>query len=147
MKLLILALLLFPLTVSSQIILDKKEKSAQIVELISLYSEARERRDTVLLTKILTDDIDQLVSNGEWRNGVQEAIRGMQQSSSSNPGTRTLEIEKIRFLSDEIALVDCRYIIKNPDGSERNLWSSFTVILYDSRWMISAIRNMSPSDG
>jgi ketosteroid isomerase-like protein len=145
MKLFIFALLFLPLTVSGQIILDKKEKSREIIELIAQYSEARELRDTVLLGKILTDDIDQLVSNGEWRNGIQEAVLGMQQSSNTNPGTRSLAVEKIKFLSDDIALVDCRYIIINPDAAQRNLWSSFTVILKDDLWKITAIRNMSPS--
>jgi uncharacterized protein (TIGR02246 family) len=145
MKLLIFAALFLPLTLSAQIVLDKKEKSEEIIHLIAQYSEARETRDTVLLARILADDIDQLVSNGEWRNGIQEAILGMQQSSSSNPGTRSLEIEKIRFLSDDIALVDCRYIIKNTDGSERNLWSSFTVVANDDSWKVAAIRNMNPS--
>lgn len=144
MKLLVLALLLFPLLVSGQIVLDKKEKSQQIVHLISEYSQAREARDTVLLREILTGDVDQLVSNGDWRNGIQEAILGMQQSSSSNPGTRTLEVEKIKFLSDEAALVDCRYII-NSGGATRNMWSSFTVIYQKSRWKITAIRNMNPT--
>lgn len=145
MKLLLLALLFFPLLVSGQIIPNKKENSQEIVHLISEYSKARETKDTVLLKEILTEDVDQLVSSGEWRDGIQEAILGMQQSFSSNPGTRTLEVEKIKFLSDEIAIVDCRYIIKQANGSERNLWSSFTVIFDNNRWKISAIRNMEPS--
>lgn len=38
-----------------------------IYDLVDAYSEAREKKDTVLLKKILTTDIDQLVSTGEWR--------------------------------------------------------------------------------
>ncbi|MEJ0057945.1 MAG: hypothetical protein WDN75_21240 [Bacteroidota bacterium] len=52
---------------------DKQTKD--IYSLIDNYSQAREKRDTVLLKKILTTDIDQLVSTGEWRNGVGESVK------------------------------------------------------------------------
>ena len=122
----------------------EREEAPKIHQLISDYSKARETKDTSLLKEILTENIDQLVSDGEWRNGLQAAIAGMMQSSTSNPGTRTLEVEKIKFLSDEIALVDCRYIIKSGE-SVRNMWSSFTVVFHKKRWRIAAIRNMNPN--
>ena len=37
-----------------------------ITFLIDQYSEAREKRDTALLKTILTYQVDQLVSTGEW---------------------------------------------------------------------------------
>jgi uncharacterized protein (TIGR02246 family) len=145
MKLLTLFLFLFPAVAFSQIKPGEKEDALKIHKLIEDYSSARETKDTALLRNILTEDVDQLVSSGEWRRGIQEAINGMLQSSNSNPGTRKLQVEKIKFLSDEIALVDCRYIITSSAGEERNLWSSFTVIFHRKNWKISAIRNMSPS--
>src|SRR5262245_41520883 len=72
---------------------DTQQKA--IASLIDQYSQAREKRDTVLLKAILTKDIDQLVSTGEWRIGVGAAVEGMLKSSASSPGTRTLYIEKI----------------------------------------------------
>lgn len=122
-----------------------KEDSQAILNLINSYSKSRDAKDTVLLKKILTKDIDQLVSSGLWRSGIQEAIKGMMESSTSNPGERTLHVEKIRFLAEEVALVDARYEIKNPDGSIRKMWSSFTVVDDGKRWRISAIRNMLPA--
>lgn len=145
MKIIFLFLFLFPAAAFSQIKPGQKEDAVKIHKLIDQYSQARETRDTVLLKKVLAEDIDQLVSSGEWRTGVREAITGMLQSSSSNPGTRKLLVEKIKFLSGEIALVDCRYIITASTGEERNLWSSFTVVFHKKNWKISAIRNMSPS--
>src|SRR5262245_56344738 len=38
-----------------------------LVALIDQYSKAREKNDTVLLKEILTNDVDQLASSGEWR--------------------------------------------------------------------------------
>jgi uncharacterized protein (TIGR02246 family) len=145
MKLLSLFLFLFPVLAFSQIHPGQKEDAVKIHSLIERYSQARETQDTVLLKQVLTDDIDQLVSSGEWRTGIREAIDGMLRSSGSNPGSRRLQVEKIKYLSDEIALVDCRYIITSPSGEERNLWSSFTVVFHKKNWKISAIRNMSPS--
>ena len=147
MKNLFWIFLLIPTISFSQITLDQKESAQKITQLISHYSQARETQDTVLLKTLLTDDIDQLVSSGEWRNGIAESIRGMQNSTQSKPGSRTLKVEKIKFLSDEIALVDCRYIIKSPNGNERKMWSSFTVIFHKNSWKITAIRNMNPTGG
>ncbi len=69
----------------------------------------------------------------------------MMESSTSNPGERTLHVEKIKFLNETVGLVDARYEIKNPDGSIRKMWSSFTVIDDGKSWRISAIRNMLPA--
>jgi uncharacterized protein (TIGR02246 family) len=145
MKFLLLFLFLIPFLAFSQVSEDQKNAAQKITRLIDQYSLARETQDTILLSSILTEDIDQLVSSGEWRNGIAESIKGMQISSQSNPGSRTLKVEKIKFLSDDIALVDCRYIINSPDGNERNMWSSFTVLFQKNQWKITAIRNMDPT--
>jgi hypothetical protein len=62
---------------------DKLQKA--ITSLIDQYSLAREKRDTVLLKTILTPGVDQLVSTGEWRVGVNAAVEGMMKSSASSP--------------------------------------------------------------
>ena len=120
---------------------DKKE----IQQLIDSYSQARETLDTALLQRILTTDIDQLVSSGEWRTGMEGAMKGMMRSSTSNPGDRTLTIDKLRFLSSTAAIVDARYEIKNANGSVRKMWSTFIVVEQGGVWKISAIRNMLPA--
>jgi hypothetical protein len=123
---------------------DKQRK--EIYSLIDQYSEAREKKDTVLLKNILTNDIDQLVSTGEWRNGIGASVKGMLKSSASSPGTRTLKIEKIRLLDQHNAIVDCRYEIQNTDGSIRKMWSTFVVVSDKGNWKIGAIRNMLPTE-
>lgn len=122
---------------------DKQKKD--ITAVIDKYSLARENRDTVLLKAILMSDVDQLVSTGEWRNGVQSSVKGMLRSSASTPGTRTLAVDKIRLVSSTSAIVDCRYEIKNDDGSLRKMWSTFVVVSDKRGWKISAIRNMLPA--
>jgi ketosteroid isomerase-like protein len=122
---------------------DKQRKD--IHALIDKYSEAREKSDTLLLKSILTDEIDQLVSTGEWRNGIDASMKGMQRSSANTTGTRTLTIEKIRLLNPHSAIVDCKYEIKNTDGTTRKMWSTFIVVSDKRIWKISAIRNMLPA--
>jgi uncharacterized protein (TIGR02246 family) len=122
---------------------DSQRKA--ITFLIDQYSQARETMDTVLLKTILTTDVDQLVSTGEWRNGKSAAVEGMLKSSASSPGTRTLQVDKIRMINPTSAIVDCRYEIQNSDGTIRKMWSSFIVVGDKKTWKISAIRNMLPS--
>ncbi len=116
-----------------------------ISALIDRYSEAREKSDTVLLKTILTKDVDQLVSTGEWRAGIAAAIEGMLKSSAGSPGTRTLTVDKIRMLDANCAIVDCRYEIGNAGNITRKMWSTFMVVADNEQWKISAIRNMLPA--
>ncbi|MEM9676030.1 MAG: DUF4440 domain-containing protein [Bacteroidota bacterium] len=113
--------------------------------LVAQYAQARETRDTTLLKSILTNDIDQLVSSGEWRRGFEGAFKGMMRSSTRNPGQRTLTVENVRFLTSEAAIADARYEIKNSDGSVRKMWSTFIVVKEAKDWKITAIRNMLPA--
>lgn len=139
----ILTTLVTPLLYSQGTNTDKEKQ--EISFLIDQYSLAREKKDTTLLKSILTTEIDQLVSSGEWRNGKNEAVTGMLRSSDSNPGSRKLIIEKIRFITPESGVVDARYEIQNPDGTVRKMWSTFIVVREKKTWKITAIRNMLPA--
>lgn len=121
------------------------KQTKDISSLIGQYSLARENRDTLLLKRILTNDVDQLVSTGEWRNGIQSSVKGMLNSSASSPGTRTLTVDKIRLFGANSGLVDCKYEIRNTDGTVRKMWSTFIVVEEKGSWKIAAIRNMLPS--
>ena len=137
------ALVCFFSVTHAQRIPEKQRRD--LTSVIEKYSQARENKDTVLLKSILTSDIDQLVSTGEWRNGIASSVEGMQRSSSTSPGKRTLTVYKIRMLDDRSAIVDCKYDIENADGTVRNLWSTFVLVSIKGNWKISAIRNMLPS--
>ncbi|MCG2459563.1 SgcJ/EcaC family oxidoreductase [Flavobacteriaceae bacterium F89] len=117
----------------------------QIRSLIDNYASARENKYPELLERILTPDIDQLVSTGEWRNGRKESINGMQQSSATKPGFRTLSLAKIRFPTPDVGIVDARYVITGKDGGQRKMWSTFIVVRQHGNWKITAIRNMFPT--
>ena len=129
----------------SQDTMSTNEHEQKIQTLIDIYSQARTKKDSAVLRSILTADIDQLVSSGNWRKGKKESLQGMLRSSASNPGTRTLKIEKIRFLNSVSAIADARYQIRNADGTVRKMWSTFIVVYAEDKWKITAIRNMLPA--
>lgn len=139
----ILTTLVTPLLYSQGTNTDKEKQ--EISSLIDQYSLAREKKDTALLKSILTTEVDQLVSSGEWRMGLGAAVTGMLRSSESNPGSRKLIVEKIRFITPESGVVDARYEIQNPDGTMRKMWSTFIVVRENNTWKITAIRNMLPA--
>ena len=116
-----------------------------IIQLIDQYAEARQSKDSTLLSSLLTEDIDQLVSSGVWRRGYEESFAGMMHSSVVNAGTRTLRVEHIRFLNPITALADARYVIQNDDGSARKMWSTFVLAQKQGKWKIAGIRNMLPA--
>ncbi len=122
-----------------------KNAEKQVIALVADYALSRETRDTLLLRSILTPDIDQLVSSGIWRNGIDESLSGMLKSSENNAGKRTLIVERVRFLNTKTAIADARYEIENQDGTSRKMWSTFIAIQSDNKWKISAIRNMLPA--
>jgi len=119
---------------------------SKLFKLIDLYSLAREKQDTVLLKSILTHDVDQLVSTGEWRNGFSSALKGMLRSSASSAGNRTITVDKIKYLGSGAAIIDTRYDVPNADGSVRKMWSCFIAVKDRDDWKITAIRNMKPAD-
>jgi len=145
LSLLLLSSLLATMNLCAQQVIPSKKQTKDIHSLIDDYSQAREKKDTLLLRSILTENLDQLVSSGKWRKGKKESMTGMLQSSDNNPGTRTLKIENIRLLNPQCGIVDARYEIKNTDGTSRKMWSTFMVVFQNGEWKITAIRNMLPA--
>jgi len=131
---------------NAQDIAINSQHALAIRVLIGEYTDARKNKDSILLNKILTKDIDQLVSSGTWRKGKNRSLEGMMNSSSNNPGERTITIDNIRMISSGSAIVDTRYEIKNADGSVRKMWSTFVVVDTGDEWKITAIRNMKPAE-
>lgn len=137
--------ILLPLFLNAQGNPTEDKNKQAIISLIDQYSLARDHQDTLLLKRILTHDIDQLVSNGEWRIGIGAAVSGMLQSSQGNPGSRKLIVDKVRFLDANNAIADARYEIQNPDGTIRKMWSTFITVNQKGSWKIAGIRNMLPA--
>ncbi|MDH3243298.1 MAG: SgcJ/EcaC family oxidoreductase [Saprospiraceae bacterium] len=111
-----------------------------ITDLIAAYAEARQSQNPQKISLLFSEDADQLVSSGVWRQGRTALVEGMLRSSQTNPGDRSLEVERVRFLSPTVAIADARYTI-----GQRKMWSTFLVVKSEKEWRITAIRNMLPA--
>ena len=129
-----------------QVSIQERGMKQQIISLVDQYGQARVAKDTELLKQILTKDMDQLVSTGEWRRGIDQAMEGMLRSSTRQPGSRSLTVEEVRFINEGTAIADARYVIQNQDGSSRKMWSTFVMTEENGQWKITAIRNMLPRE-
>jgi uncharacterized protein (TIGR02246 family) len=119
---------------------------AAVRAIVQKYVDAREARDPRAIEPLFTEDADQLVSDGTWRRGRDSLVRGMLESSKRNPARRSINVESVRFLSADVALVDGRYIQKGAEGGkDREMWTAITLKRVAGGWRIAAIRNMLPS--
>jgi uncharacterized protein (TIGR02246 family) len=126
---------------------ERAADDAAVRGVVASYVDARERRDPKALAALFTVDADQLVSTGEWRRGREAVVSGGLASSARTSGARTIEVETVRFLAADVALVDGRYEIAGAAGTPpRRMWTTFLMIRTAGAWRISAIRNMRPSE-
>ena len=119
---------------------------AAIREVVQNYVNAREARDPAAIGALFTSDADQLVSDGTWRKGHDELVRGMLESSKRTGGHRSISVESVRLLAPDVALVDGRYTQKGlAGGNDRELWTTLVLKRESKVWRIAAIRNMLPT--
>jgi uncharacterized protein (TIGR02246 family) len=121
---------------------------AAVREVVNRYVDARDRSAGKSIEALFTSDADQLTSTGEWRKGRDEIVRGTLASSKTNPGTRTITIETVRFPAPGVAIADGRYEIAGAGqaaAAPRRMWTSFLMVRAQNTWRIAAIRNMLPA--
>src|SRR5208282_2799110 len=127
-------LLLFALATS---LFAQSADEQAVRDVVRKYVDARDHPDAKTLESLFTPDADQLVSNGTWRKGRAEVVRGTITSSQNETGKRTITVESVRFLTPTAALVDGRYEI-----GDRKMWTTLLITRDQSGWRIAAIRNM-----
>jgi uncharacterized protein (TIGR02246 family) len=119
--------------------------SRAVRDVIARYMRARNDKDADAVRKLFTADADQLVSNGEWRKGIDNLVRGAAASSQKEMGKSSIAIESLRFVDRDVAVVDGRYQTTSLSGTVRNMWTTLIVKRGEGEWRIAAIRNMLPS--
>jgi len=127
---------------------DNEDVEAAVRRVVQRYVEAREARDAAAIEPLFTADADQFVSDGTWRRGRDELVRGMLESSRKNPAKRSISVESVRLLADDVALADGRYVHAAQPGGEgqnRQMWTAITLKRGPDGWRIAAIRNMLPA--
>ena len=115
-------------------------------ELVRRYVNARELKDPAAIGALFTADADQYTTSGEWRRGRGQVVPGTLESSKRNPGTRSITVQAVRFLSPDVAIADGAYEITGT-ASTRRIWATIVVKREAGGWRIAAIRNMAPSGG
>ncbi|MEO7792054.1 MAG: SgcJ/EcaC family oxidoreductase [Vicinamibacterales bacterium] len=114
-------------------------------DVVRRYIDGRDARDAKAVAALFTADADQLVSSGEWRQGREQVVTGSLASSTQAGGRRSIEVERVRLVSRDVAVADGRYAITGGEGGDRRLWSTFVMIREAGGWRIAAIRNMLPA--
>src|SRR4051794_38509767 len=97
-------------------------------DVVRRYVEAREARDAKAVAALFTADADQLVSSGEWRQGREQVVTGSLASSAEYSGKRTIDVERVRLVSKDVAIADGRYAISGGQGGDRRMWSTFVMV-------------------
>ena len=100
---------------------------------MSRYVDAREARDSKAVAALFTVDADQLVSSGEWRLGRDTVVSGSIASSAQSGGTRRIDVERVRFVAQDVAVADGRYSITGAEGGDRRMWSTFVMVRENGR--------------
>ena len=129
----------------AQVVAAALSREADIHDLVRRYVAAREARDARAIEALFTTDADQLVSSGEWRRGRDAVVKGTLASSAGNPGSRTITVEAVRMIGDDLAIADGRYEIAGAGAEPRRMWTTFVVVRQNGVWRISGIRNMLPA--
>jgi uncharacterized protein (TIGR02246 family) len=122
------------------------DDEAAIREVVRKYVDAREASDPKAIEALFTADADQLVSDGTWRRGRDELVRGMLESSRKTGGKRTIAVESVRLLGPDVAMADGRYSQTGlAGGANRAMWTTIVLKRGPDGWRIAAIRNMLPA--
>jgi uncharacterized protein (TIGR02246 family) len=129
-------------------IVGRQSRSADdqaVRDVVRRYVAAREARDPAAVAALFTADADQLVSSGEWRLGRDKVVEGSLASTERTGGKREIAVERVRFVSDDVAVADGRYTIAGLETGDRRMWSTFVMAKEAGAWKIAAIRNMLPA--
>ena len=140
------ALLMGSLCAGAQPPTDRTEDEAAIRAVVASFIATREASDAESLRELLTEDADQHVTSGEVRTGREAVVQGSLQTTQETGGQRTISIEKIRFLTPDVAIADGPYdIVGRSDGVDRHYRTMMVLQRAGGEWKIAAIRNVQPT--
>ena len=130
--------------VAAQTARSSSADEAAVRDLVARYVAAREARDPAAIAAVFTEDADQLTTSGEWRRGRDKGVvPGALASSARNTGSRTIEVDAVRFVTPDVAIADGAYTIA---GSNRPpMRATLIAVKGPGGWRITAIRNMLPA--
>jgi uncharacterized protein (TIGR02246 family) len=119
---------------------------AAIRAVVQAFIDTREANDAQGLAALLTADVDQMLTSSRFRSGRDAVIEGSVSTTQSTGGSRTIDLETIRFVTSDVAIVDGPYLsLGRADGSDLRMHTTMVLTREDGLWKIAAIRNMVPT--
>ena len=107
------------------------------------YVNARELSDPKAIEALFTADADQHTTSGEWRRGRAQVVPGTIESSTRNPGNRSITIAAVRFITPDVAIADGPYEIAGG-GTVRRMWTTLVLAREAGVWRIAADSQHGP---
>lgn len=118
---------------------------AAIRAVVAGFIDRRDANDVDGLKALLTLDVDQMLTSARFRSGRDAVVEGSVSTTQSTGGSRTIELDSIRFIAPDVAIVDGPYLsLGRADGSDLRMHTSIVLTRENGTWRIAAIRNMVP---
>lgn len=122
---------------------DRAADEAAIRQLTQAFIDRRERFDADGLRELLTEHADQQLASGAIRAGREAVVAGSLEATRSLGGRRSIDLETIRFLGDNVAIANGSYdSTGRHDGTVQRLLTTMVFWRVDGQWKIDAIRNV-----
>jgi uncharacterized protein (TIGR02246 family) len=127
---------------------ERAADAAAIKAVIRAFIDTREANDEAGLRAVLTADADQRQTSGNLRSGRDAVVSGSLATTQSTGGRRTITVDQLRFLGDDVAIADGRYdSVGRADGTDQHMLTSIVLRREGAAWKIAAIRNMISTVG
>jgi uncharacterized protein (TIGR02246 family) len=127
---------------------NRAADEAAIRTVIQAFLDTREKNDAAGLSALLTPDVDQQQTSGNVRKGREAVVSGSLSTQRETGGTRTITVDSLRFVSDDVAIADGKYLsLGRADGTDQRMLTSMVLRRDAGGWKIAAIRNSLPAAG
>ena len=111
-----------------------------IDRIVADNDDAWNRRDAKGLVAHVTDDTDHIGVGGHWTTGKAALEKHLSQVFSTTQPTQTASIERLRFLSPDIAVAQIRREYRNAKKS----WYAISTSVFQKKkgeWLVAAFQN------
>ncbi len=126
---------------------DRSEDEAAIRQVTQDFISLRDSGDEAALRTLLTAACDQRLTSGRMRSGRDAVVSGSLDSTRSRGGKRSITLEAIRLLGDDVALANGSYdSTGRSDGTDLYMRTTMVFWRVDGEWRIDAIRNVRAPD-
>ena len=111
-----------------------------IRRIVAENDDAWNRRDAKRLVAHVTEDTDHIGVAGHWTTGKGALERNLSEVFSTPQPTQTASIERLRFLSPDIAVAQIRREYRN----DRRSWYAISTSVFQRKngeWLVAAFQN------